>query len=122
MTEQQLQDKIRDLEEQLQAERARCQQLEVQIATTSQWDTVQTVFQQELDALYVAAGPVTDGPANKKLLPDFSFQAASTSIHEVCPSTDSDNTITWQKTRYHQEQCTQYSQFSSPINYCKETR
>lgn len=68
--------KIRNLEERLRAEKDRCQQLETQLAASTfhQLETVQTVFQQELDTVYLAAGPVAAGPGNMEQLSDFSFQ------------------------------------------------
>ena len=88
-TEQQLHQKImiRNLEEQLHAEKDRCQQLETQLAASTfhQLETVQTVFPQELDALYLAAGPVAAGPGNMEQLTDFSFQQLQQQFSKYAP-------------------------------------
>lgn len=86
-TEHLLQDKVRILEEQLAIERSRSQQLELQLVASSQvtWNQMQTIFQQELDALHKAAGPVTSGPANKDLLATFSFQQLNAEFLKYAP-------------------------------------
>jgi hypothetical protein len=79
--------KIRNLEERLRAEKDRCQQLETQLAASTfhQLETVQTVFQQELDTVYLAAGPVAAGPGNMEQLSDFSFQQLQQQFSKYAP-------------------------------------
>ena len=86
----QLQHKIKELEKQLRTETKAKHQLEEKLATETearnqlgkdfaespfQWHTVGKVFKQELDALYQAGGPFTDGPSTHKLLHDQYFYA-----------------------------------------------
>ena len=52
------------------------------------WQTVSAVFQQELDALYVAGGPFIKGPSTHKLLHQFSLSQLrdQLAMHSPCLS------------------------------------
>ena len=96
----QLQHRIKELEKQLRTETKAKHQLEEKLATETeawnqlekdfaespfQWHTVGKVFKQELDALYQAGGPFTDGPSTHKLLHDFSISMLSDQLSKHSP-------------------------------------
>ena len=99
ITDQQ-QHRIKELEKQLRTETKAKHQLEEKLATETearnqlekdfaespfQWHTVGKVFKQELDALYQAGGPFTDGPSTHKLLHDFSISMLSDQLSKHSP-------------------------------------